>query len=114
MVVSTVPSLLDAITIVQPETVIRWHRRGFRAYWRSKSRHLGGHVTDISRARTSHYGASARRFRAGRSSDFCAIAATNATTRPKAAGPNDGSMGDEFGCAPARRFDGATRLLPTP
>ena len=27
------PSLLDAIIIVQPETVIRWHRRGFRAYW---------------------------------------------------------------------------------
>jgi hypothetical protein len=26
------PSLLDAIIIVQPETVIRWHRRDFRAY----------------------------------------------------------------------------------
>ena len=37
------PSLLDAIIIVQPETVIRWHRRGFRAYWRWKSRHVGGH-----------------------------------------------------------------------
>jgi hypothetical protein len=36
------PSLLDAIIIVQPETVIRWHRRGFRACWRWKSRHLGG------------------------------------------------------------------------
>jgi len=36
------PSLLDAIIIVQPETVIRWHRRGFRAYWHWKSRHLGG------------------------------------------------------------------------
>jgi transposase InsO family protein len=36
------PSLLDAIIIVQPETVIRWHQRGFRAYWRWKSRHLGG------------------------------------------------------------------------
>jgi hypothetical protein len=36
------PSLLDSIVIVQPETVIRWHRRGFRAYWRWKSRHLGG------------------------------------------------------------------------
>jgi len=34
------PSLLDAIIIVQPET--RWHRRGFRAYWRWKSRHVGG------------------------------------------------------------------------
>jgi len=36
------PSLLEAIIIVQPETVIRWHRRGFRAYWRWKSRHVGG------------------------------------------------------------------------
>jgi homeodomain-containing protein len=36
------PSLLDAIIIVQPETVIRWHRRGFRAYWHWKSRHIGG------------------------------------------------------------------------
>jgi transposase InsO family protein len=36
------PSLLDAIIIVQPETVICWHRRGFRAYWRWKSRHVGG------------------------------------------------------------------------
>jgi hypothetical protein len=36
------PALLDAIMIVQPETVIRWHRRGFRAYWRWQSRHVGG------------------------------------------------------------------------
>jgi hypothetical protein len=36
------PSLLDAIIIIQPETVIRWHHRGFRAYWRGKSRHVGG------------------------------------------------------------------------
>lgn len=28
------PSLLDAIVIVKPETVLRWHRQGFRAYWR--------------------------------------------------------------------------------
>ena len=26
------------LTIVQPETVIRWHREGFRLYWRWKSR----------------------------------------------------------------------------
>ncbi len=36
------PALLDALVIVQPETVIRWHRRGFRAYWRWKSRQVGG------------------------------------------------------------------------
>jgi len=24
----------DAVFIVQPETVLRWHRNGFRRYWR--------------------------------------------------------------------------------
>jgi Integrase core domain len=32
------PSLLDLTQIVRPETVLRWHRAGFRAYWRWKSR----------------------------------------------------------------------------
>ena len=36
------PSILNAIIVVKPDTVIRWHRRGFRAYWRWKSRHVGG------------------------------------------------------------------------
>ena len=36
------PSILDAVTIIKPETVIRWHRRGFRLYWRWKSRGRGG------------------------------------------------------------------------
>ncbi len=36
------PSVLKAMTIVRPETVVRWHRAGFRRYWRWKSRQLGG------------------------------------------------------------------------
>ena len=36
------PRILDAITIVRPETVVRWHRKGFAAYWRWKSRSQGG------------------------------------------------------------------------
>jgi hypothetical protein len=36
------PSILNAITIIQPETVVRWHRSGFRLYWRWKSRSRGG------------------------------------------------------------------------
>jgi transposase InsO family protein len=36
------PSILNAIIVVKPETVIGWHRRGFRAYWRWKSRRRGG------------------------------------------------------------------------
>jgi hypothetical protein len=35
-------SLLDAIIIVKPETLLRWHHRGFRAYWRWKSWQSGG------------------------------------------------------------------------
>jgi hypothetical protein len=30
------PRVLQAITIVRPETVVRWHRKGFAAYWRWK------------------------------------------------------------------------------
>src|SRR5438105_8038402 len=37
-----VPSVLNAITIIRPETLVRWHRDGFRRYWRWKSRSLGG------------------------------------------------------------------------
>ncbi|WMT79619.1 hypothetical protein [Bradyrhizobium sp. Ash2021] len=36
------PSVLSALAIVRPETVIRWHRAGFRLYWRWKSRPRGG------------------------------------------------------------------------
>jgi hypothetical protein len=32
------PSILNAISVVKPETVIHWHQRGFRAYWHWKSR----------------------------------------------------------------------------
>jgi transposase InsO family protein len=37
-----VPGIVDALTIVRPETVIRWHRAGFRSFWRWKSRRRGG------------------------------------------------------------------------
>ncbi|HMH59899.1 MAG TPA: helix-turn-helix domain-containing protein [Bradyrhizobium sp.] len=36
------PRVLDALKILKPATVIRWHRAGFRAYWRWKSRPRGG------------------------------------------------------------------------
>src|SRR6516164_11638678 len=32
------PSLLDLSRVVQPATILWWHRCGFRAYWRWKSR----------------------------------------------------------------------------
>src|SRR5467141_513694 len=36
------PGVLDALKIVRPETLMSWHRAGFRAYWRWKSRPRGG------------------------------------------------------------------------
>jgi hypothetical protein len=42
----------DVLVIVKPETVINWHRAGFRLYWRWRSRRRGGRpkVTDENRA----------------------------------------------------------------
>ena len=36
------PSVLKVITAIRPETLLRWHRAGFRCYWRWKSRLRGG------------------------------------------------------------------------
>ena len=36
------PGVRGALKIVRPETVIQWHRAGFRSYWRWKSRPRGG------------------------------------------------------------------------
>jgi transposase InsO family protein len=35
-------SLLDASRVVQPETILRWHRAGFKSFWRWKSRKKAG------------------------------------------------------------------------
>src|SRR5271154_1895501 len=36
------PPILKVVTIVRPETLVRWHRAGFRRYWIWKSRSRGG------------------------------------------------------------------------
>jgi transposase InsO family protein len=36
------PSILKVLMIVRPETLLRWHRAGFRCYWRWKSRRRAG------------------------------------------------------------------------
>jgi len=36
------PSILCSLVVIKPETLIRWHRAGFRLYWRWKSRSRGG------------------------------------------------------------------------
>ena len=35
------PQVLNAMVLVKPATVIQWHRKGFRLYWRWRSRRLG-------------------------------------------------------------------------
>ena len=35
------PKVLDAMVLVKPATVVGWHRKGFRLYWRRRSRRLG-------------------------------------------------------------------------
>src|ERR1700723_4746669 len=36
------PAILRVLTIMRPETLVSWHRAGFRRYWRWKSRSRGG------------------------------------------------------------------------
>jgi hypothetical protein len=36
------PSILQVLTIIRPETLVRWHRAGFRRHWRWKSQWRGG------------------------------------------------------------------------
>jgi len=46
------PSLLGLSRVVQPDTILRWHRAGFRTYWRWKSRvaDQGGQELAVSSA----------------------------------------------------------------
>jgi hypothetical protein len=46
------PSILGAIAIVRPETTIRWHRAGFRVYWRWRSRNRIGRPKVSAELRT--------------------------------------------------------------
>src|SRR6201985_1319404 len=36
------PSILPVLMVIRPETLVRWHRAGFRRYWRWKSCRRGG------------------------------------------------------------------------
>src|SRR5438874_8718322 len=35
------PQVIDAMVLVKPATVVQWHRKGVRFYWRWRSRRLG-------------------------------------------------------------------------
>jgi hypothetical protein len=45
------PITLDALAIIRPETVMRWHRAGFRSYWRWKSRRRPGRPAALDEIR---------------------------------------------------------------
>jgi hypothetical protein len=53
------PSVLRAIAILRPETIIRWHRTGFQSYWRGRSRKRVGRPR-ISAELRNHIGAMSR------------------------------------------------------
>src|SRR5271156_434756 len=36
------PSLVGLAQVIQPETILRWHRMGFKVFWRWKSRNRAG------------------------------------------------------------------------
>jgi hypothetical protein len=42
------PKICDALAIAKPDTIVRWHRAGFRLYWRWKSRRPGARLESIS------------------------------------------------------------------
>src|SRR3982074_3896785 len=50
------PSILQVLTIMRPETLVRCHRAGFRCYWRWKSRRQGGRPQIETRLRALIWG----------------------------------------------------------
>src|ERR1700687_4103035 len=36
------PQVLNTMVLVKPATVVQWHRKGFRLYWRRPAGRLGG------------------------------------------------------------------------
>jgi hypothetical protein len=63
------PGVLEALKIVRPETVIRWHRAGFRAYWRWKSRPRLGRPKTPAGDPSSHSRDQSRQPIVGRTTD---------------------------------------------
>jgi hypothetical protein len=59
------PTILNALKIVKPETVVRWHRAGFRAYWRWIAPRIHGELLklgiDVGQTSVAKYMAKGRR-----------------------------------------------------
>src|SRR5258707_4029052 len=46
------PQVLNTVVLVKPATVVQWHRKGFRLYWRRRSRRrprMGRELRDLIR-----------------------------------------------------------------
>src|SRR5882762_4075411 len=50
------PSILPALMIIRPETLVRWHRAAFRRYWRWQSRRRGGRPPIEAELRANQWG----------------------------------------------------------
>src|SRR5262245_49370 len=48
------PSVLSAIAILRPETIIRWHRAGFQSSWARAVTQAGWQAENLGRAAQSH------------------------------------------------------------
>jgi hypothetical protein len=111
------PSILNAITGVKHETVIRWHRSGFRAYWRRRSCRCGGRpridreIRDFIRRMSkenSLWGArrihgELRMLRIEVAQSTVARYMTNPRQAPSSIRPDLG-LGKAQGCRPSRQF----------
>ncbi len=41
VLLSTLPAWREPLTVVKPDTLVRWHRKGFRLFWQWKSKARG-------------------------------------------------------------------------
>jgi hypothetical protein len=120
------PEVLSVLAIVGPETVIRWHRAGFRLYWRWKSRPRGGRpkaaldvrqlIRGVSIAnpiwgRTADPRRTAQAWHRGRADDGCQVHGSGKTTAEP--GVEDASSQPCGRCCVDGPVCGPDDLIPT-
>ena len=82
------PQVIDAMVLVKPATVVQWHRKGFRLYWRWRSRRpgrpkIGTEIRDLIRRMSKAnplWGASGHHFGASPGKEFSFLADYRLTT----------------------------------
>src|ERR1700738_5197168 len=81
------PSILSVLLIIRPETLVGWHRTGFRRYWRWKSRRRGGRPPIDAELRAPRP--------SSQTADFHALARRNAHRTGQADFPHP-ALGQDF------------------